>query len=199
MKRRITIIRQHLTSGYCINCKRIIKYNINQPLCSGCSSHNFAPAKEMKYCHYCGKASANINGCEPCGKCCRPLNEISSDYEKDLYEYSELIKNYSCIIEPLWELKENSKNKLIIIDTLKFITEVKFTTKMDSTKRFQNKETDNIRILNILRLWNRKQTLSPPEVFIRNGSYCFKDGQHRSIAAYYLDAPKIPIYVLNHY
>lgn len=191
--------------GYCIVCAEVIPQNINNTFCNKCLSlHNF-PIKQGLYCHICrceGQFSYIYPFCMECKGLCREGLDIESDiYKNWLTKYRSISISK---LKPLWACYSNfdkciqpPQKEYIVHNTniIALIDETNLEKYFNLNNILNGDAKSNSRILNILERWNRKLYIDPPIIMRNNNFYQFRNGRHRTIAAYYLKVKTIPIFI----
>lgn len=195
--------------GYCILCGNPIRQNKDSVLCPDCITPHYDPYDTALvingiFCHICG-TMGNYSHRYPFCRRCEGLdreggNKNSAVYREWLDKYKKRDSlNY---LEPLWACNGNLNQRISysngfhekMVDIMALVNATNLDKRFNLNEIFENDYRSNCRILNILERWNRKLYVDPPLIIQnKNGIYYYRDGQHRTIAAYYLKAKSIPI------
>jgi len=192
-------------NGHCINCGNIISYDINNVFCKRCyyniSSPQFNLIKGI-YCHDCGSQNSKISNYYPICLKCKPFdrndNSIDGNYINGLNEFNS---SESKKIIPLWKYEPYTKrldlnNKLTLkrIKTLDAIKIIENTSELKTTNIFDNTPKSNRRIMNALKAWKKGIYIPPPSILVKDPVSIY-DGNHRILAAHFVQSKYISCYV----
>lgn len=182
--------------GYCIMCAEIIPQNIDDVFCVNCRSQYHYPINKGCYCHICGQKGLFSHFYPICMEC-KGLDREGLDAKSDIYR--KWLAKYSLApidnLKPLWTCIPEKNDTIYNADIIKLIEVTNLGKSFDLNNIFKDDVRSNSRILNILERWNRKLYVDPPTIIRNNDSYIFKDGRHRTIAAYHLQIKTIPVFL----
>lgn len=198
-------------TGFCIVCKREISQNVNAPICNNCNI-SFPHRKitdwiDGDYCHICG-ISTNVSNHYPrCKKCegfDRDSDKIDDHYLTTLAKYKRLKQDELIKIEPLWACGEHKiqcirtpKNSVLTqMEVRDIINETQLSHRFDTICVFNNEVKSNKRILNTLERWSGGLCVDPPNI-VQQKELHFADGQHRILAALFLQVKSIPVFLTS--
>ncbi len=195
--------------AFCILCGNNILVNTTRPFCNDC----YAPLTNInqtfhvdgKYCHGCSdennKISRHYPLCVNCSPFSRKDNSVNEYYLKEFerMRLMSLVERKSIV--PLWTMPENSTSinktlclkELIIDDILEIIISAR---ELNAVDIFKNEPQHIRRIMSILRAWKIGIPISPPKIKSA-GTLIIEDGRHRILAAHFVGATIIPVYIKN--
>ena len=116
------------------------------------------------------------------------------------------LSNIGTKLTPLWAYQENEcyldssrpiDSIAYLVDLEKLISATNMKIKFDIVDVFNNTPKAVSRILNILERWDSKLFVDPPVIIKTEDYYYFHNGQHRTLAAFYLKVETIPVFLIE--